>query len=301
MTNASRVVILGDLLQDVLVELREPLAPSDDARANIRTGAGGSAANVAAHLARLGLETHLVCRVGDDISGRELLGELERDGVTLYATRDDSRTTGRVVVLVNPGGERTMLTDRGASRYLGPEDLPNSLFRSGGHLHLSGYSFFEPAPREAALTAMRLARESGMTLSVDPSSASLLASVGPGRFLEWTGGADLCFPNLEEGTALTGKREPEEVVDRLCEHYVGVVLKLGSGGAMYGVKGRYALRVPTESVGVADTTGAGDAFCAGFVALWLAGESPERALRRGNQLAAGVIGNVGARGGPDQR
>ena len=96
-----------------------------------------------------------------------------------------------------------MITDRGAVEALRPEDLPRALF-GGGHLHLVGYTFSGGSRRETAIEALSLARESGMTVSVDPSAVPMLGDVGPERFLWWTRGADLCFPNLEEGSLLAG-------------------------------------------------------------------------------------------------
>ncbi|CAA9434530.1 MAG: Putative carbohydrate kinase, partial [uncultured Rubrobacteraceae bacterium] len=192
-------------------------------------------------------------------------------------------------------GERTMITDRGAGEALGPEDLPERLF-TGGHLHLSGYTLSGGRRRETALKALRLARRAGMTVSVDPSSAPLLGSIGPDRFLEWTRGADLLFPNLTEGETLTGEKDPDRILEKLLPHYSAVVLKLGPDGAWYAYAGGNLLREPAAPVDVVeDTTGAGDAFSAGFLAAWLDGEPPEEALRGGAALAAAAVERVGAR------
>src|ERR687897_1605059 len=120
----------------------------------------------------------------------------------------------------------------GSGEALAPDDLPEALFRAG-HLHLSGYMFSGGSRRETALRALHLAREGGMSVSTDPSSVPLLEAVGPERFLEWTRGVDLCFPNLEEGSLLGGERDPNRVAQRMLDHYPGVVLKLGAAGALY--------------------------------------------------------------------
>jgi sugar/nucleoside kinase (ribokinase family) len=156
------------------------------------------------------VKTHFVGRVGDDVFGRFLAAELERGS-----------------------GERTMITDRGADEALNPDDLPAQLFRRTDHLHLSGYVLFGSSRRETALEALRLAREAGMSVSVDPSSVPLLKAVGSERFLEWTRGVDLCFPNLQEGPLLGGAGDPGRILDRLVTRYLGVVLKLGARGAMH--------------------------------------------------------------------
>jgi sugar/nucleoside kinase (ribokinase family) len=291
-----RVIVVGDLLYDMLARIEGSVAFGTDTFVPIHAAAGGSGANVVAWLAASGVETHFVGRVGDDVLGAALAGELEEIGVTPHLARDPSLATGKVFVLVDGAGERTMITDRGAGEALGPEDLPEILFR-GGHLHLSGYMFSGGSRREAALRALRLAREGGMSASVDPSSVPLLEAVSPDRFLEWTGGVDLCFPNLEEGVLLTGFEAPDRIAEELHAHYSGAALKLGAKGALYAGADGERVRLPAAPARVVDTTGAGDALCAGFLAGRLSGDPPAEALRRGVELAAQVVGQVGGRPG----
>ena len=291
-----RVVVVGDLIYDLLVRIEGSVAFGTDTFAPIHAVAGGSGANAAAWLASIGIKTDFVGRVGDDVLGEALAAALRGAGVTPHLARDPSLGTGKVFVLVDGAGERTMITDRGAGDALRPEDLPPALF-DGGHLHLSGYTFSGGSRRETALEALRLAHEAGMSVSVDPSSVPLLEAVGPERFLEWTRGVDLCFPNLEEGSLLGGERDPDRVAQRMLDHYPGVVLKLGAAGALYaGTDGERA-RLPAEPGRVADTTGAGDALCAGFLAAWLFGAPPDAALRRGVEVAARAVERLGARPG----
>jgi sugar/nucleoside kinase (ribokinase family) len=289
-----RVVVVGDLLYDLLSRVDGDVALGTDTFAKVRAVAGGSGANAAAWLASAGAETHFVGRVGDDVFGGFLEREMERAGVLAHLARDPSVATGKVLVLVDGDGERTMITDRGAGENLRPEDLPETLF-SKGHLHLSGYTLSGSSRRETARKALRLARESGMTVSVDPSSVPMLADVGPERFLGWTRGADLCFPNLEEGSLLAGAEDPERIAERLLGYYSGVVLKLGAEGALYAGADGERSRVPATQARVADTTGAGDALCAGFLDAWFAGEPAGEALRLGVGLAARAVEHVGGR------
>jgi len=294
--SSPRVVVLGDLVYDLLARIEGPVAFGTDTFAPIHAVGGGSGANAAAWLASLGIETHLVGRIGDDVLGEVLVDELRSVGVTAHLARDPSIGTGKVFVLVDGAGERTMITDRGAGEALSPGDLPAELF-DGGHLHLSGYAFSGGSRRESALKALRLAREAGMSVSVDPSSVPLLGEIGPERFLGWTRGADLCFPNLEEGTLCGGEREPDRVAERMLDHYPAVVLKLGAAGALYAGADGERVRLPAEPARVADTTGAGDALCAGFLAAWLSGAPTAAALRRGVELAARTVERFGARPG----
>jgi sugar/nucleoside kinase (ribokinase family) len=294
-----RVVVVGDLVYDLLARIGGSVAFGTDTFAPIHAVAGGSGANAAAWLASLGIKTDFVGRVGDDVLGEALAEELRGAGVTPHLARDPSLGTGKVFVLVDGAGERTMITDRGAGEALRPEDLPLALF-DGGHLHLSGYMFSGGSRRETALEALRLAREAGMSVSVDPSSVPLLEAVGPELFLEWTRGADLCFPNLEEGTLLSGERKPDRVAQRILDHYTGVVLKLGATGAVYAGADGERVRFPAEPGRVADTTGAGDALCAGFLASWLSDATPAAALQRGVEVAAWAVERLGARPGNER-
>ena len=289
-----RVVVVGDLLYDMLASLDSEVRPGTDTFTPIRAAGGGSGANAASWLAACGVETHFVGRIGDDVFGDFLETDLREAGINAHLARDRSLATGKVFVLVGGAGERTMITDRGAAENVGPQDIPASLF-GRGHLHLVGYTLSGGTRREAAFAALRLAREAGMAVSVDPSSVPMLEEVGPERFLAWTRGADLCFPNLEEGSLLAGAEGPDQITRNLLDYYPAVVLKLGAEGALYAdAEGRRS-HVPAVRARVADTTGAGDALCAGFLSAWLEGAVPEEALRRGVGLAARAVEHVGGR------
>ncbi len=294
--SAPRVIVVGDLVYDLLAKV-DSVAFGTDTFTTIHAEAGGSGANTAYWLARLGIETHFVGRVGDDVFGEYLVGELERVGVVMHVVREPSLETGKVFVMVDGEGERTMITDRGAGETLSPEDLPTELFQKETHLHLSGYLFLGDSRKETALEALRLARESGMSASVDPSSVPLLEDIGPEKFLEWTKGVDLCFPNREEGAFLSGLQDPDAIAEALAGHYPGVVLKLGAEGALYAGPDGVRKPLPAVATQVVDATGAGDALCAGFLAAWLSGKPDQEALDGGLKLSAGVLGGMGGRGG----
>jgi ribokinase len=254
------LVVLGDLMVDVVTRIAAPLAHGSDTPARISVEGGGSAANVAAWAASLGTPVALVCRVGDDDRGRAALAALA--GVDVHAAVDPERPTGTCVVLVEPGGERTMLPDPGAND--GPlPDIP-----PGDHLHVVGYALLRDGPRASALAAIERARAAGMTVSVDPSSWALLR---PGAIPA----VDLLLPNEREVELLDGG---------------DMIVKLGPGGARWG-----DVHVPAEPVTVVDTTGAGDAFAAGFLNARLEGAGPREALEAGCRVAARAVTQVGAR------
>lgn len=295
MTDARGVVVVGDLLHDLLAKADGPVALGTDTFTDIVARPGGSGANAAAWLVHLGVEAHFVARVGDDIFGRYLAGELQRGGVTPHLAQDADLATGKVFVLVDGAGERTMITARGAGENLNPNDLPELLFQKENHLHLSGYTFSGGTRRETAHRAMSLARQAGMTVSVDPSSVSLLRDIGPQNFLRWTTGADVCLPNREEGGILTGTDDPGNIADTLAHHYPAIVLKLGAEGALFADADGTRIRLPATPAKAVDTTGAGDALCDGFLAAWLRGASPSEALKSGLDIASRVVSRIGGR------
>jgi ribokinase len=253
------LVVLGDLMVDVVARVEDPFAHGSDTAARISMQGGGSAANVAAWAASLGAPVSLVCRVGRDARGRAAVDELK--GVDVHVTVDYERPTGTCVVLVDGGGERTMLPDPGAN------DAPLPEIPLGEHLHVVGYALLRDGPRASALAAIDRARAAGMTVSVDPSSWALLR---PGAIPD----VDLLLPNEREASLVEGE----------------MVVKLGAGGARWG-----DLEVAAEPVEVVDTTGAGDAFAAGFLGARLEGAGRRESLEAGCRVAARAVAQVGAR------
>ena len=263
------------------------LAHGSDTPAPIEQHLGGSGANVAVWLASTGARVAFVGRAGTDAFGAQAVGALRDAGVDVHVAHDARRPTGTCIVLVYPGGERTMVPDAGANDGLEPTGLP-----PGRHLHMAGYALLREGSRAAARAALTLAAGLGMTVSVDPSSAAPLAAVGPARFLEWTAGVDLLLPNAEEAWVLTGEDDPERAVVALAQGREAVVT-LGSQGALWS-DGTRIVRADAEPVDVIDTTGAGDAFAAGLIAARHGGAEPAEALAAGCRLATRAVGRTGA-------
>jgi ribokinase len=286
----SRVVVLGDVMVDVVCRLRGPIALGSDAPARIEFGYGGSAANVAAWLAVAGTSPVLAGRIGADERGRAAEAELRAAGVETRLAVDESAATGTCVVLVGPDGERSMVPDAGANDRLADDDLADSLLRQGGHLHLTGYSLVREGSRRAARSAIGRAVAAGMTVSVDPSSAALLSPA----FLDELDGVSILMPNAAEATVLSAHADPEAAAPALAERFSEVVVTLGRAGALW-TDGRSVFRAAADDVPVVDTTGAGDACAAGFLAARLSGEGPAEALRAGCRLAGKAVRNLGGR------
>src|SRR5437868_9353284 len=158
---------------DVVLAASRPVESGTDVPGRVEIRQGGSAANTARWLSRLGAKTQLVCAVGRDGAGRSLVNQLERDGVTVRATRVAGSRTGRIGVLVAPGGERSFVADRRAADRLTPDDLKPDWFDRVEVVHLPAYSLLGDPLGKAGARALELARGHGALTSVD------LASIGP--------------------------------------------------------------------------------------------------------------------------
>jgi ribokinase len=286
------VVVVGDLATDVVAVLSGEPAPGSDRPATIRSRGGGAGANVAAHLAALGVPVVLAGCVGDDAAGTALVAELGAAGVRTAVRTVPGAASGTIVSLVEPGGQRSMLADRGANLDLRAADVPSPA--PGGHLHLSGYTLLDERPRAAGLAALAAARAAGCTVSVDPASTGPLAAHGVDRWLADTAGADLLLPNADEARLLSGCAEVSAAVRALAGRYRAVAVTLGAEGALWAA-GTTVMHRPAHPADVVDTTGAGDAFTAGLLSVWLAGGEPAAALDAGLARAAVVVGRPGAR------
>ncbi|WP_245160579.1 carbohydrate kinase family protein, partial [Blastococcus sp. CT_GayMR20] len=180
---------MGDVATDVVAVLSGAPAPGSDRPAAIRSRGGGAGANVAVHLAQLGVPVVLAGCIGDDAAGAGLTAELAAAGVRLALRTVPGAATGTIVSLVEPDGQRSMLADRGANLALRTEDVPAP--PPGGHLHLSGYTLLDPGPRTGGLAALDAAVAAGCTVSVDPASTTPLAAYGVDRWLADTAAATL--------------------------------------------------------------------------------------------------------------
>jgi ribokinase len=289
------VVVIGDVVTDIVAVHGSPLAPGSDTDARITITGGGSAANTAAWLAHLGVDVTLVGVVGDDAAGAARVAELRAAGVTCAVRVAPGAATGSIVVL-SGGGDRTMLADRGANALLTVADV-EPVVAGAALVHVSGYTLFDPATRAAGIAALTGAAAAGATASVDAASAAPLRSVGGSAFLGWTRAANVLLANVDEARAILGS--PPEAPDPGTRHLAAtfggeVVVKHGAAGALWS-DGTSVTAVPAEPATVADPTGAGDAFAAGYLAARLSGTPIEPALRAGARQGAPAVALVGAR------
>jgi sugar/nucleoside kinase (ribokinase family) len=293
---SGRILVIGDVMTDVIVLPEGPLVRGSDRRAAIRSRPGGSGANQAVWLGAMGAKVTFVARVGA-ADRAQLKGYFEGLRVSPVLVGDASQPSGVLVTIVDPDGERSFLTDRGANLNLCREDLPLSLLDGTRQLVVSGYSLFAAGPRDAVLWLAAEALKRGIAVAVDAASVGFLKEVGAAQFLDWTRGFSTLFANREEAEALSGVAELDRQMRVLGTTYARVVIKLGADGAAVGGAEGMLLRQAAPVVEVVDSTGAGDAFAAAFLAAEVSGAGAEECLRRGILAGSEAVQRVGGQPG----
>jgi len=280
--------VVGDLVLDVVLAPERAIESGSDVPGRVTLTQGGSAANTARWLGRLGARASLVGAVGRDATGRALVETLRADGVTPRVVRVAGERTGRIGVFVTPGGERSFVQDRAAALRLSPDDLRPAWFARADLVHVPMYSLLGEPLGAAGRRAIELGRASGARISSDLSSIVPLLAGGrdAARSLVRAIDADLLFANSSEAAAFLGTT----TTDGLLDFASIAVIKRGGQGVTVLARGSspgdppLRFEVATRSVAVADTTGAGDAFTAGFLVGWFAaraaGHPPAASLQR---------------------
>ncbi len=293
------IMAVGDLVWDVLVRPDGLLLPGGDTTGSIKLAPGGSAANVAAWIARCGAPAGFLGAVGADVFGDLITADLRQEGVEAHIIRLQHSETGVVLALIDRAGQRSMVTNRGADHQLLPEMLPDDVLRTCRHIHLTGWSLFSDPPRAAAVRAAQIASASGATVSFDPASYQIIREIGHDQFDRITADltVDILFPNRDEGIALTGTHDPPAIAAALRQRLPGalVALKLDRDGCFI-MNHTLAVHVPGQAIDTpVDTTGAGDAFNGAFLAYYLTTGDALAAARLANRIGAWVAQRTGAR------
>jgi ribokinase len=289
--------VVGGINTDFLVQGHRLPAPGDSVQGHLfLESLGGKGANGAVGAARLGARVALVGRVGMDARGLALLEQLEGEGVDIGAVaRDPTAMTGVALEMVDEGGQRQSLAAPGANLCLKPSDIMSAEERiSAAQVLLVQLE----VPLEAVSAAVHHARAAGTRVVLDPAPAMSL----PEDLLE---AVHVIRPNAEEAEALTGV----EVRDRdSARRAAENLLRRGVGGAVVAspdgslvLSSEGELWLPDLSLERADTTGAGDAFCAALAVALAEGRSLAEAARFAHEASALATMRLGALAGLPMR
>ena len=281
----TKILVIGDVIEDVIVIPESDIRPNTDTKSAIHKSMGGQAANVASWLSYLGVQTSFVGCVGLSDT-KKLESELSQYGIET-ALQSSAKPTGSLVVLVQ-GASRSMLTDRGANLDLNLQAIDPTGFAA---VYLSGYSLLGREVSEIKDFAARVSK-AGALLAIDPGSYGFIQDHGVEKFKTLISEADLIFPNLEEDQllGLSGKIA------------LNIVTKAQAGAEAHWAGGQ-SIEVQGRATESKDPTGAGDAFCAGFLAALVAGsnfqelgpELVQKALESGVAAGSKAVGLIGAR------
>jgi sugar/nucleoside kinase (ribokinase family) len=287
------ILCIGDVMLDVVVRINTEVNYGSDTPAKISTHGGGAAANVASWLAFSNHEVQLVSRVGDDPAGTAVMAELDKLGVQHGNIVIQGAQTGVVAVLVDKTGERTMFPESGANSGLNLSDLP--ALENVSAVYLSGYSLLNPASTTGVVAMVNAITSERIPIIFDPASVGTMNHVGLASVKNILPRMDIVILNEEEAFYLTGRSDIQLALKELNELVPIVVIKRGSQGAIAIKRDLDSLEVSAKSANVIDTTGAGDAFAAGFIGSWIEKSDLLAAMGSAIDLATQCVAIIGAR------
>lgn len=297
------VVSLGELNPDIiLADIRAdaPVLGTEQEIGTFKKTLGSSTAITTVRLARFGLKTALVAKLGNDDDGRFCLNALQEEGVnTNYILTDNSLQTG-VTVSLTYATDRLLATYPGAMNALRAEEVPDTLLASSRHLHVASF-YLQTALQAGLADLFQKAKAQGLTTSLDtgwdPQERWQYDTLRSN--LEHT---DIFFPNEKELFEMTKTSDSDEAAKQILDQGVGMlVLKRGSQGANLYTQAAAPLKSTAFSTKVVDTTGAGDSFNAGFLYGFLHTWDSAQTLQFANACGALAVQTVGGTGGYKNR
>lgn len=254
---------------------------------------GGGATNAVVTFARQGFRTAAVCKIGDDVSGREILANLKSESVdTSFMVQGSGAKTAYSILILSSGGERTILVYRGASEEWRAGDVDFEKLQARW-FYISG-----SVSLDIIESILNQAQRIGARVAMNPSASQI--KLGLESLSDVLKKLNVLIMNREEGTCLTGLnyKNEEKIFDLLDEYVNGiVVLTDGDKGARVSDGNTiYRAGIYKEKL-IADRTGAGDAFGSGFVASLMMSDNIERAIRLASANATSVVEHIGAKAG----
>ncbi len=259
----------------------------------VEIASGGSCANTIASLGLLGAASIYCGQVGRDSYG-ELYAERIEEACGAHAlTWTDDSSTGKCLSIVSTrDAERTMLTDLGAAVTMQSIEPFDPYIRDSRILHLTGYLLLGEPMKSRAMESIAIANQMELPISLDVADPFVVGATKEDMWHLIEEFCDIVFLNEEEAHALTGM-PAAEAVERLIEDVDVVVVKLGSKGSLL-ARGDERVRVGVHSVEAVDTTGAGDAYAAGFLFGLTRGWPLKNCGELGAEVAALTVSQLGA-------
>lgn len=281
-TNPPEVAALGTCNIDFIMKVPRFSGADDEVDVEeIKISLGGSASNFAVGLSRTGVDVGIIARIGDDSYGEFAKLKLEEEGVITDRLLKIPVSTGMTFISVDDNGERSIYASMGANAKFKLEKKDIDYIRDSKLLHVTG--MYKEVVDEAVKHANKVSLNPGTVLS----------SYGIDDLKDIIQKADVLFLNKKEVTLLTGKGSHEGADDLVDMGVPMVVVTCGKQGARLYTSDE-VIYSPTSKVKTLDTTGAGDAFAAGFISSYIKNNEPNKCLQRGNQLACNCITNLGA-------
>ncbi|OQY21970.1 MAG: ribokinase [Chloroflexi bacterium] len=287
----AHVTVVGSLNMDLVARApRIPRPGETIIGGEFRNVPGGKGANQAIAAARLGATVSMVGRVGRDTFAGPLLDNLDADGIDhTFVVQDPEAATGVALIVVDDGGENSIVVASGANMRLSPADV------DGAEAAIAGADALLlqlEIPLETVIRAAKIARARAVKIILNPAPARSL----PAELLSLV---DVLIPNESETALLTGlpvgdQAEAKTAAAALQDSGVGtVILTLGERGAMLATEGKTEL-FPAFDVTPVDTTAAGDAFVGGFAVALAEGRTLSEAVRWGNGAGGLAATKLGA-------
>lgn len=284
--------VVGDALMDITFST-ENIAPKGVVERRIGLSIGG-VANVAIWSRRLGVESAFVGKVGNDIIGDFYLENLASESVIPLVERSDA-PTGICICMLDQSGERTMVVQKGANDYLSKDDLRKHLKRlqESRYAYFSAFSFARKELAETMLYLMRELSSHGSNICLSGGAPNVLKRIRSRILRIAERYVDVFFLNWDEATVLSHEEDEKAIVGFLSKYSDEIVVTKGEFGSVV-CQGREITHVPAKEVKAIDTTGAGDAFAAGYIVGKLRGHTIAECARDGNEVASRVVTAVGS-------
>jgi len=294
----KKVLFYGDIGVDIILQTHSvPHSAQDTAVQDAHTLPGGSAANSAVDASHLNIQASIMGLIGDDLYHDLLINDLQAHGVDTGLLKTVQGKNTLVTALLADNGSHVFCSYRGVSGTQPYGPFPQNLTGAYDCVHISGYSLQDRASRQTALGLIQDAINTRTLLSLDP--ASIFASSPQGCDPDLIASFDIIMPNLQEAQAMSGKSDPHQAAIALRETGVSIVLiKMGANGCLLSCASSTSLIPAYPLQNPINTIGAGDAFCAGFLAAYLNGQLPEDAARWANAAAHIVIQGTGGHDHP---